>query len=84
MRFSFAYQAGNGGRIDQHFIQADAPCLFSRRQPLGDNRLQTARQLATHQILLLGWKDVDQAIHRLRRAARMQRRQYQMTGFRRR
>ena len=70
-------------RRREHDLGDDRAALAvgPRRERLGDDALQRGRELGADLLLLVRREDVDDAVDRLRRALRVQRREHEVAGL---
>ena len=82
MGLPLADQVADRGRADQDLDRGDATLTVGRRDELlGDDALQRGRELHAHLLLLVRREHVDDAVDRLRRVLRVQRREHEVTGL---
>ena len=82
---ALADQVADGRRAQHHLVRGHAArAVCGAAQGLRHHALQRLRQHAAHHLFVLGRKDIDDAVHRLGGAGRVQRAQHQVAGFGRR
>ena len=82
-RLALADDGGGRGIADENFIDRQAAfAVGALEEKLGEDSAQRARQHGPDLVLLVGWKNVDDAVDRLLRIVRVQCSVHKQAGFR--